>query len=46
MLVLVVLCAVGLIHEKEKGVPCMGCFQVLLGPTFVLDLRTQELSSS
>jgi len=39
---LVVLYAV--IHEEEKGVPCMGCFHVLLllGRTFMFGLRTKK----
>jgi len=39
---LVVLYAV--VREKEKGVPCMGCFSyaMLLGHTFVFGLRTKN----
>jgi len=42
---LVVLYAV--IREKEKGVPCMGCFfcALVLGRTFAFGLRTKNLKN-
>ena len=42
---LVVLYAV--IREKEKGVPCMGCFScdLLLSRIFVFGLRTKNLEN-